>query len=70
MLIGYARVSKIDKQDTRAQAKALKEAGCRRIFEEHAFGARWERPQLHRALVQCFTDFQSAITKTVAIKSP
>jgi DNA invertase Pin-like site-specific DNA recombinase len=52
MLIGYARVSKIDKQDTRAQVKALKEAGCRRIFEEHASGARWERPQLHRALDQ------------------
>jgi DNA invertase Pin-like site-specific DNA recombinase len=52
MLIGYARVSKIDQQDTRAQVKALKEAGCRRIFEEHASGGRWERPQLHRALDQ------------------
>jgi DNA invertase Pin-like site-specific DNA recombinase len=52
MLIGYARVSKIDKQDNRAQVKALKEAGCRRIFEEHASGGRWERPQLHRALDQ------------------
>ena len=52
MLIGYARVSKIDQQDTRAQVKALKEAGCRRIFEEHASGGRWERPELHRALDQ------------------
>ena len=26
MLIGYARVSKLDQQDTRAQVKALKEA--------------------------------------------
>jgi DNA invertase Pin-like site-specific DNA recombinase len=52
MLIGYARVSKIDQQDTRAQVKALKAAGCRRIFEEHASGSRWERPQLHRALDQ------------------
>jgi hypothetical protein len=34
MLIGDARVSKIDQQDTRAQVKALKEAGCKRIFEE------------------------------------
>jgi DNA invertase Pin-like site-specific DNA recombinase len=50
MLIGYARVSKIDQQDTRAQVKALKEAGCRRIFEEHASGGRWDRPELHRAL--------------------
>jgi DNA invertase Pin-like site-specific DNA recombinase len=52
MLIGYARVSKIDKQDTRAQVKALKEAGCKRIFEESASGGRWDRPQLHRALDQ------------------
>ena len=52
MLIGYARVSKIDQQDTRAQVKALKEAGCKRIFEESASGGRWDRPQLHRALDQ------------------
>jgi DNA invertase Pin-like site-specific DNA recombinase len=52
MLIGYARVSKIDQQDTRAQVKALKEAGCKRIFEENASGSRWDRPELHRALDQ------------------
>src|ERR1700751_5248842 len=52
MLIGYARVSKIDQQDTRAQVKALKEAGCKRIFEENASGGRWDRPQLHKALEQ------------------
>jgi DNA invertase Pin-like site-specific DNA recombinase len=52
MLIGYARVSKIDQQDTRAQVKALKKAGCKRIFEESASGGRWDRPQLHRALDQ------------------
>src|SRR6202030_3991613 len=52
MLIGYARVSKIDQQDTRAQVKALKDAGCKRIFEESASGGRWDRPQLHKALDQ------------------
>jgi DNA invertase Pin-like site-specific DNA recombinase len=52
MLIGYARVSKIDQQDTRAQVKALKQAGCKRIFEESASGGRWDRPELHRALDQ------------------
>jgi DNA invertase Pin-like site-specific DNA recombinase len=52
MLIGYARVSKIDQQDTRAQVKALKEVGCKRIFEENASGGRWDRPQLHKALEQ------------------
>jgi len=40
MLIGYARVSKLDQQDTRAQVKALKEAGCKRIFQESASGGR------------------------------
>src|ERR1700751_4419485 len=52
MHIGYARVSKIDQQDTRAQIKVLKEAGCKRIYEEHASGGRWDRPELHRALDQ------------------
>src|ERR1700730_9478996 len=52
MLIGYARVSKLDQQDTRAQVKALKEARCKRIFEENASGGRWDRPQLHKALEQ------------------
>src|SRR5258707_6252498 len=56
MLIGYARVSKLDQQDTRAQVKALKEAGCKRIFEEHASGGRWDRPELHRALDQLRED--------------
>src|SRR6516162_2869524 len=50
MLIGYARVSKLDQQDTRAQVKALKEAGCKRIYQENASGGRWDRPELHRAL--------------------
>src|SRR5258708_20798639 len=52
MLIGYARVSKLDQQDTRAQVKALKEVGCKRIFQASAFGGRWDRPELHRALDQ------------------
>jgi DNA invertase Pin-like site-specific DNA recombinase len=52
MLIGYARVSKVDQQDTRAQVKALREAGCKRIYEESASGGRWDRPELHRALDQ------------------
>jgi DNA invertase Pin-like site-specific DNA recombinase len=56
MLIGYARVSKIDQQDTRSQVKALKEAGCKRIFEENASGGRWDRPELHKALGQLRED--------------
>ena len=52
MLIGYARVSKLDQQDTRAQVMELKRAGCKRIFEESASAGRWDRPELHRALDQ------------------
>src|SRR5689334_8859850 len=50
MLIGYARVSKGDEQSNKVQAKALRAAGCRRIFEEAASGGRWDRPELHRML--------------------
>ncbi len=52
MLIGYARVSKIDQQDIRAQVQELKRAGCKRIYQENASGGRWDRPQLHKALEQ------------------
>jgi DNA invertase Pin-like site-specific DNA recombinase len=55
MLIGYARVS-TDDQDTAAQAKALKAAGCKRIYREKASGGRWDRPQLHRLLDQLRKD--------------
>ena len=50
MLLGYARVSKADDQDTAAQVSALKAAGCTRVYEEKASGGRWDRPELHRML--------------------
>jgi DNA invertase Pin-like site-specific DNA recombinase len=52
MLLGYARVSKGDEQRNALQAKALKAAGCRRLFEEAASGGRWDRPELQRMLEQ------------------
>jgi DNA invertase Pin-like site-specific DNA recombinase len=52
LLLGYARVSKGDEQTNALQAKALKAAGCRRLFEEAASGGRWDRPELHRMLDQ------------------
>lgn len=52
MLIGYARVSKGDEQSNALQAKALKAAGCQRVFEEAASGGRWDRPILHEMLRQ------------------
>ena len=51
MLLGYARVS-TDDQDLRLQRAALREAGCRRVYEEKISGAQRERPQLARLLDQ------------------
>jgi len=52
MLIGYARVSKGEEQTNALQMKALRQAGCARLFEEAASGGRWDRPELHRMLDQ------------------
>ena len=52
MLLGYARVSKSDSQETAPQIRALKDAGCAKLFEEAASGGRWERPELHKMLDQ------------------
>ncbi|RSU45259.1 recombinase family protein [Sphingomonas sp. S-NIH.Pt15_0812] len=51
-LIGYARVSKEEEQSNAAQARALKAAGCCRVFEETASGGRWDRPNLHAMIGQ------------------
>ncbi|MBA2669659.1 MAG: recombinase family protein [Gemmatimonadetes bacterium] len=50
MQLGYARVSKVEGQDTQAQVVALRAAGCERIYEERMSGGRWDRPELHRLL--------------------
>ena len=52
MLIGSARISKGDDQSTALQRRALKEAGCERVYEEAASGGRWDRPELHRMIDQ------------------
>ncbi len=44
MLIGYARVSTED-QDLTLQRSALKDIGCKRIYEEKVTGAKRTRPQ-------------------------
>ena len=48
-LIGYARVSTVE-QDTALQVDALRKAGCERIFEDTASGAKTDRPGLADAL--------------------
>jgi len=50
MLIGYARVSKQQEQDTATQVHALTKAGAERIYQEHASGGRWDRPELNKLL--------------------
>ena len=50
MKIGYARVSTKD-QTVDLQLDALKQAGCERIYQEVASGAKTARPELDRLLV-------------------
>lgn len=50
-LVGYARISTIEgAQVLDRQVDALRAAGCERIFEERASGARAERPGLAACL--------------------
>jgi len=51
MLIGYARVSTED-QNLALQRSALKDAGCKRVYEEKVSGANRDRPELVRMLDQ------------------
>jgi len=48
-LLGYARVSSAD-QNLELQRDALEAAGCARVFDDTASGARTERPGLDKAL--------------------
>jgi hypothetical protein len=43
-------VSNGDNQSTAAQLKALRAAGCGRIFDENGSGGRWDRTKLQRML--------------------
>ena len=51
MKIGYARVSTSD-QDPNLQIDALKNAGCKRVYDDIASGAKDDRPELQRAIEQ------------------
>ena len=50
-LVGYARVSTAEgRQVLDRQLDALNDAGCKRVFEDHASGATSERPTLAACL--------------------
>jgi len=49
MYIGYARVSTED-QNLDIQLETLRQAGCKRIFQEKVSGARRERPEFLKML--------------------
>lgn len=49
MIIGYARVSKVD-QNLQLQLDALTQAGCLKIFEEKISGKNRSRPELDAML--------------------
>lgn len=49
MKIGYARVSTLD-QNISSQIDLLKEAGCEKIFKDHATGVNENRPGLKEML--------------------
>jgi DNA invertase Pin-like site-specific DNA recombinase len=55
MRIGYARVSTLD-QNPELQIQKLKEAGCEKIIEERASGAKLDRPELSRLLTDILRD--------------
>jgi hypothetical protein len=41
---------RLTEQNNMLQTKALRAAGCKRLFEEIVSGGRWDRPELHRLL--------------------
>jgi len=49
MFVGYARVSTED-QKLEIQQQKLKQAGCKKIFEEKVSGAHRQRPELEKML--------------------
>lgn len=48
-ILGYARVSTAE-QNLDLQLDAFDQAGCQRVYQEHASGARVSRPELDRLL--------------------
>src|ERR1700676_2211358 len=70
LLLGYARVSRGDEQNNALQAKALRGAGCRRLFEEAASGGRWDRPELHRLLDHLREGDTLVVWKLVRLSGP
>ena len=63
MIYGYARVS-TGGQSEAAQVRQLRAAGAEKVFREAASGAKTDRPQLRRLLVEMKK------TKVILIEGP
>src|SRR5437660_10240407 len=70
MILGYARVSKGEAQDTRMQEAALRAAGVERLFTEQASGGRWDRPNLHLLLDQLRPEDVVTVSKLARLSPP
>ena len=62
MKLGYARVSTTD-QDLAIQRRRLHEAGCEKLFEEKASGARKKRSEIERLLSELRADDVVIVTR-------
>ncbi|WP_407572002.1 hypothetical protein [Deinococcus altitudinis] len=45
----------------------LKEAGVERIYQEHASGGRWDRPELHKLMGLCCLNWRHGRVRSGAV---
>jgi len=66
--IGYARVSTTD-QDLALQLDALAKAGCTRVFEDRASGAKTDRRRWHSCARAIFSRCRNSIASAARCRT-